>query len=449
MPEQDPDILHSLVAEGKADAIQAAVHAGAAVDARDSSGMTPLMVAIEGDDAACVRSLLAAGADPTLTWPNPRQSAWCLAMCQAGAVALGEALLAAVDDPRELTRSAAPEGEETAYLWTCLFALYRKGGRRLAQALLDQGLDPNERLANGMTPLLIAAQKVDAKTAEIVPVLLAAGADPEAVTEPNHAMLRRREEELQRKEALGLDVSILRRKASVHKPQGVLDLAKKNGKWALTLLRKELPASQAELDRYDQADAAVAGLKAAAREEAFQTLADEIRQAVGAEPKAVRGKPGLFRYAIKLKDVAPLEADTADDELRRLDPLQQKARAAGATLLYENDADDGLASRVKLLLLPTRDWAVALCLSQTNGDGYGLSTRDLVNALERLRRRFPFELEGCGKDFAALRFEPSDDPLALYNELVSLCPDFGDSQDRLPREFESALAEETCFLWWD
>ena len=439
--------LHDLVRERKSEQIEIAVQAGVQIDARNASGLTPLMIAIEQDDLKSVQVLLRLGADPTLVWANPRHSSWARAMAQPGGVRLGEALLEAVDDPRSLSRSGSPEGEETVYLWTHLFALNRKGAGGLARRLIERGLDPNERLPNGMTPLLIAAAKSDAKTAEVASVLLEAGADPEAQTDVNHSYLRRREAELKELEATGTDVSRLRSKPVEHKPRTVLQLARENSKKAYEIFQELLSAIPKTLDRFDQATAEIARLPSASENASFTSLAAELGGMLG-EGKPVRGKPGVLQFAVKLRQVPALDKDTSEDEMQRLAPLQNQARLASAMLIYQNDADT-LDTKIKLLLLPTRDWAAPLCLAKTDGANYGLTTRDIVNRLGELHQRFPFELDGCGKDFAAMRFESPRDLVALQNELVSLCPDYGESLDSLTDELEQDNQDGRCYLWWD
>lgn len=129
------------------------------MDQADQEGIAPLMLAIEQDDLRSLSILLAHGANPAPPCPKPIHSSWSRALWQPGGVKLANALLDAVGDPRTLPRDGCPEGEETVYLWTALFHLNRKGTGALAQRLIDSGFDANERLPNGLTPLLIAAHK--------------------------------------------------------------------------------------------------------------------------------------------------------------------------------------------------------------------------------------------------------------------------------------------------
>lgn len=78
--------LHLAAAAGCVDAVRALLEAGAAAGAADSQGQTPLHRAVLGWDgeerhAACVRALLAAGADP-LAFNCRQVAALQMSLCQ-------------------------------------------------------------------------------------------------------------------------------------------------------------------------------------------------------------------------------------------------------------------------------------------------------------------------------------------------------------------------------
>ncbi len=72
---------------------------------------------------------------------------------------------------------AVVEGGETGHV---LFRTIRRGDTQLLQSLLRQGAPVNLRLADGTTPLMLAALH---GTADCVSVLLEYGADPNAANQ--------------------------------------------------------------------------------------------------------------------------------------------------------------------------------------------------------------------------------------------------------------------------
>jgi len=109
-----------------------AVFAADSIDARDSNGSTPLLVAASSDDAAKVRQLLKAGANP-----NVRNKL----------------------DTTPLLEAAFHSNSE------------------IIEALLDAGADPNISGADGQTPLMLVARGTNVVAAKM---LLGKGADPRA-----------------------------------------------------------------------------------------------------------------------------------------------------------------------------------------------------------------------------------------------------------------------------
>ncbi len=440
--------IHDMVSRGNDDKIAAAIEAGADVNALDEMGRTPMMLAIEGDQPDCLATLLSFGADPRVNWPKPSHCSWSRALAQPSGVKLANTLLDSVDDPHDLMRGGCPQGEETTYLWSCLFKLNRKGAGTIAQRLIDWGLDPNERLNTGMTPLLIAAHKAGGKTLDVIDVLLAAGADPTASTEPNLSGQRQREAELDAMQSRGQDVSLLPR-VLPHTPASVLDLAKSNGKKTYEYLKSILDI-QGNQDRYEVAESQLAKIRKSKVSSRFTKLATTLAASLGCEAKPVRKCPALLQYSVKLSSLPPAdnEGESSDFE-QRLEPLQAAARSAGAMLIYQKNVSSWKA-KVNLLLVASDDWAVAVCASKTSAPNYGLKTRNIVNRLAAIYEPHPFELLGCAKSFVTIRFKSLAQPLDLHNELVRLCPDFADICDELTEDLAEAYGDGArCFLWWD
>ncbi|MFF4264396.1 ankyrin repeat domain-containing protein [Streptomyces virginiae] len=171
---------------GDVAAAGAALAAGAAVEARDEELRTPLLLAALGDHVAVAELLVSAGADPNA--PDSRQDSPWLVTGVTGSVRMMRLLLPAGPDLRQRNRfggiSLIPAAERghIAYVRAVLEAT-------------DIDVDHVNRL--GWTALLEAVILGDGgpRHAEVVTVLLAAGADPllpdhEGVTAYEHAARR-------------------------------------------------------------------------------------------------------------------------------------------------------------------------------------------------------------------------------------------------------------------
>jgi uncharacterized protein len=125
-------------------------------------GMTPLLLAVEGDDTAAARSLVQAGAD--VSGKNRYGVTPLVLACGNGNAELVKLLLDAGADAR-----TAQAGGETA-----LMTAARTGNPGCVQALLEKGAEVNATERRGQTALMWAAA---AGHAEVVDALLAKGAD--------------------------------------------------------------------------------------------------------------------------------------------------------------------------------------------------------------------------------------------------------------------------------
>ena len=158
-------------ANGRADAVNALLEAGAEVDAKTSDGATALIAAAFAKGGAdAVNALLEAGAEVNATistgeaaWPD---GAVALA-ARRGDVAMVKALLEAGAD----VDAKGPGGE------TGLLTAVGKGDAEMVNALLEAGADVDAKRPGGETGLLTAVGKGDA---EMVNALLQAGADVDA-----------------------------------------------------------------------------------------------------------------------------------------------------------------------------------------------------------------------------------------------------------------------------
>jgi cytohesin len=210
--------LHTAAEKGFAAAVDLLLQHAADINAKDDEGFTPLVCAIQANQPATVRRLLEKGADP-----NAHGTSALLYAVADGREPLVRLLLEHKADLEARILAPEPQGDWTV-LFRALGAGHSPGDVEMTRLLLDAGANVNARAASGITPvhwvairgaqipsdwssafqrnlsaslrLLLERQAdvnardsggntplhyaVDAGLAEIVEILLAAGADPNA-----------------------------------------------------------------------------------------------------------------------------------------------------------------------------------------------------------------------------------------------------------------------------
>lgn len=170
---------------------------GAKIDAQDTDGQTPLMVAAKSGDLSVINGLLEYKADPNAQ----DHDGWTVAM---HAVKLNEpkifrllgkfkanfnkvnkdgmtALAMAIIDNRAnaavamLDNNASPDFAMGSAKYNALMLAVKKGNQQLAQTLLQYKANPNAKNSGSVTPLMIAAH---GNQDMIISLLLKAGANP-------------------------------------------------------------------------------------------------------------------------------------------------------------------------------------------------------------------------------------------------------------------------------
>ncbi|MFW6721175.1 ankyrin repeat domain-containing protein [Streptomyces sp. MAR4 CNY-716] len=170
-PARDRDLLDAAEG-GDADAVRAALDAGARVEARDDNRRTPLLLAALGDHIDAARPLVAAGADPDAQ-DDRSDSAW-LVTGVTGSAEMGRLLMSG-DRAPDLTLTNRFGG-------TSVIPASERGHVGYARWVTQHtDIDVNHVNDLGWTALLEAVILGDGGKdhQEIVALLLAADADPD------------------------------------------------------------------------------------------------------------------------------------------------------------------------------------------------------------------------------------------------------------------------------
>lgn len=152
---------------------RALLEAGADVNFRDDDQpYTPLANAVTVRDVDLIRVLVAAGADPTIAYGTECSAVHCCIYGGEGRIEIA----AELDKARPKAFSAQT-----------LIAAVELKAANLARQALDAGVDANSKDSDGVPALFVAVQTWNV---EMVDLLLACGASPDAIVADDPAMMR-------------------------------------------------------------------------------------------------------------------------------------------------------------------------------------------------------------------------------------------------------------------
>ena len=162
--------LFAAAVQGRASDVEGLLRAGEDIEARDSNGRTPLLVAVYRRDTAVAKALLDIGANPNAL-DNQSYDAVTIAAV-ANDIAMLKLMLASGGNPRAIT---------SPYSGTALIAAAHAGNAEVVDLLLAARAPVNHVNNLGWTALIEAVVLGDgsARYQRIVAALLAAGADTE------------------------------------------------------------------------------------------------------------------------------------------------------------------------------------------------------------------------------------------------------------------------------
>jgi ankyrin repeat protein len=504
--------LHCACRIGSEPMARLLIDAGADVNARIThdpnnidSGQTPLIAALYGRSQSVVALLLARGADPLIADDHGRgpmvyaqhggkriadliAKAIAASAEASGLSAHDAARTKALGRLRTLAREGAaldqPEGDEDNTLLagqTPLHIAADFGWVEGVEFLLGQGISPDIRSRHGLTPLMMLHTGKPALA--VARALLAAGADPDALSPRGHCPLLAASDaalvevlleagadpdlrDPQTGATVFLDTCLTAAAPVItamvaagadldavdNAGRGTAFYAKSNHRARAAIAQaKGTPPSPADLMR-----AALKQLPARAADPRFQAYAQALGAAFNRNPAPWKRRKGaLYFHDVSLARIhANLGEGVPEGEDQRrhdqaLARLAAEARDAGA-VLFHLDHDD--PARRPLVLLPIAEPLAPLIACGTNANARG-DSGFVFNGMQAIAASDPLDIYACGFDFlrAQLRAAPQD-AAAIAERLIALCPDAGDPGN--PEAAVAAFAEELAAtgrftLWWD
>jgi ankyrin repeat protein len=400
----------------------------------------PLIVAVRAGVEGIVGMLLDAGAQPHATYNGKSALQWALDMNfnriieQLRAAGAQESSAA---PPAPPPTESAPVDPETAL--RAALANGDAGASAAAELLTRIPLPPPPR---GEPPALFAAAA--AGHAQLLPVLLAAGADPNS------------------KHTGGVTA--------------IMEAAYKGHAQAV----KVLIDAGAKLNVSDQEGLRVLDYVAG------NAPIEAMLIAAGAQPRRAPSKRRHRAGVFEGEDAPPPDFTESSQRPEFLAAIEEIAAACGkqshhkqmmAGMAFLIDVPDALAERiiaqrhVELLargiylfqtltqgiwrtaigLAPTPDWRQVVAAIGTSGPNDEIGSADVIAELESIARKQPFDLTTIAYDRLGGAFTtPIAAPLALAKRLYKLCPDIVDQgAETLEKLAESLEKSRSLWLWWD
>jgi ankyrin repeat protein len=459
--EMGETLLHVAAAKGSEPLVRALIARGADVNAKAArkghqlDGRTPLMCAASGNSLGVVKLLLAHGADPFA-----KDSAGFTALAFAemvgkrvanylrkimatspatSALGLHDAARAGLlDRVRAVLAEGTPVDARDDLRRTPLHWAALSGHADVARALIDHGANVRATDKGGREPLLLTAEH-----AEVVRVLLAAGADPNAdaggVTAFQYLVLFATPEVLAALIDAGANLN-----AKSADGKGILDYAKSNRK-ARAFLKERLGLAG---DAVDDLYAHLKDLPRLAKQPAFEATAARLGELFNRTPAPWRRRKGVVYF----------HNVSIEKRIESLERLQDDALRDGFLLVcVDAIPEDG---RLPLILLPTSNKYAAVLACGTNGINKGHDTEAVIRWLMDMEKENPFILSACGHDFLDGRFsKPVTNAEALAERMIAFCPDMVDQAQfsiqilSRPAQVKALAGELTTSgsfgFWWD
>lgn len=277
---------------------------------------------------------------------------------------------------------------------------------------------------------------------EVIELLLAAGADPQAEYEAEtplaHAawsghleVARRLVQAGARATAAAIEKAELRKRSEM-----VEFLREHRG------TEKARPAVSRKKEAQDRwgPDTPQPDLRSAAARDDYQQLLKSLAEHCQGEARERADAPGCHRIHVKTSLLKAL----------RLEELQKEAGAAGALVLNaETPRGSDVAGEV--LVYPTADPYQVMALQQTNGANSGIGTGFLIGWLRKVDEKYPLCYTVIGPDTVEARFTGATPEFKQFaKEVKAICSDVVEqgtgTVGRLAKEMERT---SKLFLWWD
>ncbi|WP_165069290.1 ankyrin repeat domain-containing protein [Paludisphaera rhizosphaerae] len=419
--------LHWAARAGRAGAVGLLLEAGADPLAEDDDGLTPEDVARHGSHHALARDLQARAGD------RPRRGRSMKGVLRR-AVEAGDA-----NAIREALASGADVNARLAGRKTPLIASAEKGNVAVVETLLAAGADPNVRDADDVTALVMAIE--EAKSPEVVRLLLRAGADPDAGC--RHHSGKERETPLMI--AIGeandetADRSLLEIVRALIEAGAAVDLEGGHGCrplwYALDVDQPEIADMLVEAGAGRRDFASAAYLKAqtfarAARATGFRAQVDAFVERFGVKPATWTARPSRRDFRrVQGSDKLPVgptlgvrfptTRDVAEAVLAEQGEWGPRGAFPVRISCYDDDYD---FERQEIGLLPTDDpYAVIAAVCGPGTDWGWVCPAFYIRDLRALEHDFPFTLIGAEPRSLELQFaEPIADAADLARRLCGI-----------------------------